>query len=127
MTVVPFVDPPVGTRGRPFAIFFFLSILGSSQEPKTGAVVEKDLASCILAAAKILDDCWSGARICCSEDELHILSPWKALRNACVPGGFMIGEVELNCRQCLSMPSTTRPQKIFHSGSLVGGTSLVEA
>ena len=40
---MPFVDPPVATLGRPFAIFFLRSIDGSSHDPAWVAVAEKSL------------------------------------------------------------------------------------
>lgn len=46
MTVVPFVDPPVATLTRPFIIFFFRSMLGSSQLKPIVAVAENSLTFC---------------------------------------------------------------------------------
>ncbi len=47
-TVVPFVDPPVATRGRPFIFFFLRSIFGSSHDPARMAVAE----NCLTRGAK---------------------------------------------------------------------------
>lgn len=45
ITVVPLVEPPVATRTRPFIIFLFRSILGSSQLPML-VVAEKGRTCC---------------------------------------------------------------------------------
>jgi len=85
ITVVPFVDPPVGTLGRPFIIFFFRSIIGSSHDPARVAVAENSLTLGMLA------DALGGERSLREAAEAKegrnavagdILSPWKALSSA---------------------------------------------
>lgn len=46
MMVVPFVEPPVGHRTRPFIIFFLRSMVGSSQLPAMVAVAENMRTFC---------------------------------------------------------------------------------
>ncbi|KAI9158441.1 Replication factor C subunit 1 [Paramyrothecium foliicola] len=82
ITVVPFVEPPVGTRGRPFAIFFLRSRLGSSQLPKVGVVVEKARALLSVWAAPAS---FFGAVNCRRAGEAQIRSPRKAFNSPEVP------------------------------------------
>lgn len=81
MTVVPFVEPPVGTLGRPFIIFFLRSIWGSSHDPARVAVAESSLTWGMAALREpSLDD----LAIIVGRREVVglILSAWNALRSA---------------------------------------------
>lgn len=84
MTVVPLVEPPVGTRGRPLAFFLFLSKLGSSHVPKAGGVVEnaRTFWDCREAARVAVGD-GIGARVCRSGlGAAQILRLRKAFKKA---------------------------------------------
>lgn len=110
ITVVPFTEPPVATRGLPFAIFFLRLMLGSSQLPKTGDVVEK-LREHGTKAAVIGLICWrSGVAICRKGKALPILRPCKALANVDVLTDFItIGIIKHSCiSRCWCRPSAKK-------------------
>lgn len=91
MTVVPFTEPPVGTRGRPLAIFFVLSMLGSSQLPKAGDVVEKALVVVGRHVESMaFKEAWVGVWSRRKDDAPPNLSPWRALASASVLGGAIV-------------------------------------
>lgn len=94
MTVVPLTEPPVGTRGLPLAIFFFLLMLGSSQLPQAGDVVENARAYCNRFAALTTLACFCmGARNCRKDDAPLKVKPWKALTRADAFEGFIMTAV----------------------------------
>jgi len=82
---VPFVDPPVATLGRPFAIFFLRSIDGSSHDPAWVAVAENSLTWGTMEddalggdAIRVMDEAKVGRTVVVACDTLK---PRKALRS----------------------------------------------
>lgn len=90
------VDPPVGTRGRPFIILFLRLRLGSSHDPARVAVAENSLA------------CWGAEEDAVGADGRRrvvegsaarrgvagdILRDWKAPRSADEVVGLMAVEL----------------------------------
>lgn len=128
MTVVPFVEPPVATRGRPLAIFFLRSRLGSSHVPHVGDVVEKDRTFCSCRAASRGDECRNtGARLCLNDTDVQSLRPWKALSKVdeltAVIVCFAIrpldeGSFGMPCASCLVSGGRGELQKIFPPSAL---------
>lgn len=84
--MVPFVEPPVATRGRPFIILFLRLRLGSSHEPARRAVAEKCRTFWILGAGGTEKEDRRRDEGVVSAD---ILSALKALRSADEVVGFM--------------------------------------
>ena len=93
---MPFVDPPVGTLGRPFIIFFLRGRLGSSHDPARIAVAENSLACWGVAADAVGTE---GRRTVAEGREARsgvagvILSAWKAPRSAGGAVGLMAVEL----------------------------------
>jgi hypothetical protein len=90
------VDPPVGTLGRPFIIFFLRGILGSSHDPARIAVAENSL-TCWGVVADVFGAV--GRRTVTDGRETRrgvagdILSDWKALTSADEVVGLMAVEL----------------------------------
>jgi hypothetical protein len=92
-TVVPFVEPPVGTRQRPLNIFFLRGRLGSSHDPAWTAVAENSLTVVVeVVGAEARRTVADGREVRRGVAGV-ILSAWKALRSPDEAFGLMAVEL----------------------------------